>query len=97
MRAHYLPKSGRRVLMTLTDNERAVPFGAVVTLVGDESSSFIVGDRGQVYLTGMREEGTLVATWGSQSSQQCRADFSLPTHSTFGGIADMRASCRQER
>ena len=83
--------------MTLTDNERAVPFGAVVTLVGDESSSFIVGDRGQVYLTGMREEGTLVATWGSQPSQQCRADFSLPTHSTFGGIADMRASCRQER
>lgn len=97
MRADYLPKSGRRVLMTLTDNDRAVPFGAVVTLVGDESGSFIVGDRGQVYLTGMREQGTLVATWGSQSSQQCRADFTLPNHSTYGGIADMRATCRQER
>ncbi len=65
--------------------------------VGDESGSFIVGDRGQVYLTGMREQGTLVATWGSQSSQQCRADFKLPNHSTYGGIADMRATCRQER
>ena len=97
VRADYLPKSGRRVLMTLTDNDRAVPFGAVVTLVGDESGSFIVGDRGQVYLTGMREQGTLVATWGSQSSQQCRADFTLPNHSTYGGIADMRATCRQER
>ena len=32
VRADYLPKSGRRVLMTLTDNDRAVPFGAVVTL-----------------------------------------------------------------
>ncbi|AYU94749.1 fimbria/pilus outer membrane usher protein [Enterobacter hormaechei] len=97
VRADYLPKSGRRVLMTLTDNDRAVPFGAVVTLVGDESGSFIVGDRGQVYLTGMREQGTLVATWGSQSSQQCRADFTLPNHSTYGGIADMHTTCRQER
>ncbi|CZX68979.1 fimbrial biogenesis outer membrane usher protein [Enterobacter hormaechei subsp. steigerwaltii] len=97
VRADYLPKSGRRVLMTLIDNDRAVPFGAVVTLVGDDSGSFIVGDRGQVYLTGMREQGTLVATWGSQSSQQCRADFTLPNHSTYGGIADMRATCRQER
>ncbi|HHA2304323.1 TPA: FimD/PapC C-terminal domain-containing protein, partial [Enterobacter hormaechei subsp. xiangfangensis] len=50
-----------------------------------------------VYLTGMREQGTLVATWGSQSSQQCRADFTLPNHSTYGGIADMHATCRQER
>lgn len=97
VRADYLPKSGRRVLMTLTDSDRAVPFGAVVTLVGDDSGSFIVGDRGQVYLTGMREQGTLVATWGSQSSQQCRADFTLPNHSTYGGIADMHATCRQER
>lgn len=97
VRADYLPKSGRRVLMTLTDSDRAVPFGRWSPLVGDDSGSFIVGDRGQVYLTGMREQGTLVATWGSQSSQQCRADFTLPNHSTYGGIADMHATCRQER
>ena len=32
VRADYLSKVGRRVLMTLTDNNRFVPFGAVVTL-----------------------------------------------------------------
>ncbi len=78
VRADYLSRVGRRVLMSLTDNNRPVPFGAVVTLAGERNNSFIVGDRGQVYLTGMSEQGTLVATWGNQASQQCRADFSLP-------------------
>ncbi|MGU0056673.1 FimD/PapC C-terminal domain-containing protein [Enterobacter hormaechei] len=79
VRADYLPKSGRRALMTLTDNDRAVPFGAVVTLVGDELQFYCRRSRSG-RSTGMREQGTLVATWGSQSSQQCRADFTLPNH-----------------
>lgn len=96
VRADYLSRVGRRVLMTLTDNNHPVPFGAVVTLAGDRNNSFIVGDRGQVYLTGMSEQGTLVATWGNQDSQQCRADFSLPKQSTYSGITDVGATCRQE-
>lgn len=96
VKADYLSKVGRRVLMTLTDNNRFVPFGAVVTLEGDASSSFIVGDRGQVYLTGLREQGTVLATWGTQSHQQCRADFNLPQGSQYGGIADISVTCRQE-
>ncbi|PAN93818.1 fimbrial assembly protein [Enterobacter cloacae] len=96
VKADYLSKVGRRVLMTLMDNNRFVPFGAVVTLEGDASSSFIVGDRGQVYLTGLREQGTVLATWGTQSHQQCRADFNLPKGSQYGGIADISVTCRQE-
>ncbi|PAN77383.1 fimbrial assembly protein [Enterobacter cloacae] len=96
VKADYLSKVGRRVLMTLMDNNRFVPFGAVVTLEGDTSSSFIVGDRGQVYLTGLREQGTVLATWGTQSHQQCRADFNLPKGSQYGGIADISVTCRQE-
>ena len=96
VKADYLSKVGRRVLMTLMDNNRFVPFGAVVTLEGDTSSSFIVGDRGQVYLTGLRELGTVLATWGTQSHQQCRADFNLPKGSQYGGIADISVTCRQE-
>ncbi len=97
VRADYLSKVGRRVLMTLTDNNRFVPFGAVVTLADDNKSSFIVGDRGQVFLSGMPEQGAIVATWGRQSSQQCRADFSLPKQSTYAGITEVSASCHQER
>jgi len=97
VRADYLAKVGRRVLMTLTDNNHFVPFGAVVTLADGNQSSFIVGDRGQVFLSGMPEQGAIVATWGRQSSQQCRADFSLPQQSTYAGITEVSASCHQER
>jgi outer membrane usher protein len=57
VRADYLSKVGRRVLMTLTDNNRFVPFGAVVTLADDNKSSFIVGDRGQVFKRNARAGG----------------------------------------
>ncbi|WP_221346161.1 fimbria/pilus outer membrane usher protein [Enterobacter cloacae] len=96
VKADYLSKAGRRVLMTLTTHDQFVPFGAVVTLADDDKSSFIVGDRGQVYLTGLRDQGTVLATWGHQPHQQCRADFSLPNGSQYGGITDISVSCRQE-
>lgn len=96
VKADYLSKVGRRVLMTLTTHDQFVPFGAVVTLADDDKSSFIVGDRGQVYLTGLRDQGTVLATWGHQPHQQCRADFSLPNGSQYGGITDISVSCRQE-
>ncbi|MGM1330913.1 FimD/PapC C-terminal domain-containing protein, partial [Klebsiella michiganensis] len=50
-----------------------------------------------VFLSGMREQGAIVVTWGRQSSQQCRADFSLPKQSTYAGITEVSASCHQER
>lgn len=96
VKADYLSKVGRRVLMTLTTHDQFVPFGAVVTLADDDKNSFIVGDRGQVYLTGLRDQGTVLATWGHQPHQQCRADFSLPNGSQYGGITDISVSCRQE-
>ena len=96
VKADYLSKVGRRVLMTLTTPEQFVPFGAVVTLADDDKSSFIVGDRGQVYLTGLRDQGTVLATWGHQPHQQCRADFSLPNRAQYGGITDISVSCRRE-
>lgn len=97
VRADYLSRVGRRVLMTLTNKGHAVPFGAMVTLDADDKSSFIVGDRGQVYLIGMGETGSLVAKWGNQSSERCRADFSLPQPSTHGGMTDISVTCRQEQ
>ncbi|RSB31443.1 fimbria/pilus outer membrane usher protein [Enterobacter cloacae] len=96
VKADYLSKVGRRVLMTLTTHDQFVPFGGVVTLADDDKNSFIVGDRGQVYLTGLRDQGTVLATWGHQPHQQCRADFSLPNGSQYGGITDISVSCRQE-
>ncbi|MBF4211902.1 fimbrial assembly protein, partial [Pseudomonas donghuensis] len=48
---------GRRVLMTLLYRGLPVPFGAQAKL--KDGGSGIVGDDGQVYLTGVPDEGDI--------------------------------------
>jgi len=78
--AHFSPRVGYQVLMTLKTAKGVIPFGTVVTLehaADNEKNTGIVGDGGQVYLSGLPEKGTLFARWGNQSDQQCRASFNL--------------------
>ncbi|MFQ9621515.1 MAG: FimD/PapC C-terminal domain-containing protein [Enterobacteriaceae bacterium] len=56
MKASYETSLGKRVLMTLRKrNGASVPFGAtVIDPASPTPKSFIVGDGGQVYLTGLK-------------------------------------------
>ncbi len=63
--ADYKAKVGRRALFTLMHNGHFVPFGAIVSLKGSDNSSFIVGDKGQVYLTGLDSQGDSIRYVGS--------------------------------
>lgn len=77
---------GYQVLMTLKQkNQQPVPFGAIATLMdapaGNEVSG-IVGDLGQVYLSGLPEEGELMVKWGNNAERQCTVKFTL-THLTI--------------
>lgn len=80
VRADFDARVGSRVLMTLLKMGGApVPFGATVTdptLPDDQG--FIVGDAGQVYLSGLNPHGTLHVQWGPNSDEQCQVDYSLP-------------------
>jgi outer membrane usher protein len=78
--ADYQPRIGQRIMMTLLRaNGEPVPFGATVTEVtSTEVHSSIVGDGGQVYLTGMEAKGSLLVQWGKESTQQCRVNYQLP-------------------
>lgn len=74
---------GWRALIKLATQEQSIPFGTVVSLVKADSAKAgsvigIVGDNGEVYLSGLPEKGRLQVKWGERSSQQCWADFSLP-------------------
>ncbi|SQI96103.1 type 1 fimbriae anchoring protein FimD [Klebsiella oxytoca] len=72
VRANYATSVGSRVLMTVRqDNGRPVPFGAMVSIPGAASSeqAFIVGDSGQVYLTGLESSGVLNVKWGGQRAR----------------------------
>lgn len=74
---------GWRALIKLATQEQSIPFGTVVSLVKADSGKAesvigIVGDNGEVYLSGLPEKGRLQVKWGERSNQQCWADFSLP-------------------
>ncbi|HEX4502924.1 MAG TPA: fimbria/pilus outer membrane usher protein [Scandinavium sp.] len=80
--AKFQTSVGSRVLLNLIHSGQAVPFGATVTLDSKddmtEENASIVGEEGQVYLSGVPEKGSLTAKWGDGGTQQCRANFELP-------------------
>lgn len=70
---------GNKAMITLIQkNGKPVPFGSLVTLDSENSTnSSIVADQGQVYMSGLPEEDMLVAQWGDDPSQQCKANYKL--------------------
>lgn len=95
VRADYITSVGKRLLLTLVRSGRqTVPFGAMATLQGRNGPSAIVGDDGQVYLTGMPQAGTLEVVWGSDDQQHCTADFTLPTAPGTAPVILLQSVCR---
>ncbi|EMB4325087.1 fimbrial biogenesis outer membrane usher protein [Pluralibacter gergoviae] len=94
VRADFKPNVGIRALLTLMRAGQPIPFGAMVTDVGNPANNgSIVGDGGQVYMSGMSATGTLLVKWGSSAAQQCQATYSLP-ESKESGIQMATVECR---
>lgn len=85
---------GYRVLMTLNLNGKPLPFGTVVTLT-DSASNGIVGDNGEVYLSGMPERGELIAKWGKDANQMCKINYQLPDNIRQQSIKFISSECIQ--
>ncbi|UNK24184.1 fimbria/pilus outer membrane usher protein [Yersinia intermedia] len=98
VRADFKTHIGWRALVKLKLNEGVVPFGATVTLIesgksdSTEVNSGIVGDNGEVYLSGLPEKGRVLVQWGKQSGQQCDADFLLPQNKE-ASVLQIISSC----
>jgi outer membrane usher protein len=93
VRAEFKPNIGQRVLMTLLMQGGApVPFGATVTDEAGQNAS-IVGDSGQVYLTGMSGSGKLNVKWGNAASQQCQVSYSVVEQKENTGIQQINGQC----
>ncbi|UAN23818.1 fimbrial biogenesis outer membrane usher protein [Enterobacter sp. JBIWA003] len=94
VRAHFDTRVGKRVLMTLIrSNGEPVPFGAMVT-ASDNASGNIVGDSGQVYLTGMPQKGSLLLKWGNASKEQCSVSYRLSEEPPASGVIELNATCQ---
>lgn len=96
VRASFEANVGQRVLMTLLRAGGApIPFGATVSDPAQKTAQgFIVGDNGQVYLTGLADSGTLNVKWGSGADQQCQVSYSLVKQTTDTGVQTMNGQCR---
>lgn len=62
LKSNMIPGRGYKAMVTINYKNKAVPFGAVVTLEDEnlndkERRSSIVGDAGQVYITGLPKKG----------------------------------------
>lgn len=93
VKASYETSLGKRVLMTLRKrNGASVPFGAtVIEPASPTPKSFIVGDGGQVYLTGLKDAGQLEVSWSHDPDGRCRVNYSLTQNA--GGIINLNAQC----
>ncbi|EMK5832744.1 fimbrial biogenesis outer membrane usher protein [Citrobacter sedlakii] len=92
VRASFNTRTGNRVLMTLTQNGKPLPFGATVT-TGDKDSEFIVGADGQTYLSGLPQHGRLAVSWGDDTSEHCVADYALTDEKNETRIINAAAQC----
>lgn len=77
--AHFDPHIGYQVLFTLLHANNPVPFGTFAVLEGGsrEPTTGIVGDDGQLYLSGLPEKGRLLLSWGHETEQQCTVTYNL--------------------
>lgn len=97
VRSRFDTRVGYRVLMSFKQaNGNAVPFGATAALI-DESkpASSIVGEEGQLYISGMPEEGELQVSWGNEQAQRCRVPFRLPENKDNAAIVMVNAVCEK--
>ncbi|EED1374366.1 fimbria/pilus outer membrane usher protein [Escherichia coli] len=94
--AKFAIRVGGRALLTLTRSDGTpLPFGTVVTVEGEpgraSGAAGVVGDNGEVYMSGLSETGKLKAQWGENS--QCYADYRLPEEMGPAGIFLSRSVC----
>lgn len=90
--ADYRTQVGRQAMFRLTRLGKPLPFGALASVGTEEGedSTGIVGDDGQLFMSGLPEEGELVL----QGQEPCRASFLLPPEQDNGLPASVTAECR---
>ncbi|HCM63731.1 MAG TPA: fimbrial biogenesis outer membrane usher protein [Morganella sp. (in: Bacteria)] len=86
-------QKGHRVIYTLKTAGGTVPFGAFVQVKRPDGStvSGIVGDDGEVYLSGLPDSGLLRVTWGDNPGAQCKSAVVAPEENQ--GLVTMTLLC----
>ncbi len=92
VRAAFNARIGVRAIITVKRGGRAVPFGSVVREENSGATS-MVGDDGQIYLSGLPLKGKLLVQWGDGKSSRCFAPYVLPQESLKQAVVVAGATC----
>lgn len=92
VRAGFDTRIGVRALITVLRGNRPVPFGSVVRETTSGVTS-MVGEEGQIYLSGLPLQGELWVQWGEGEQSHCRARYSLPEASLQQAVTMASARC----
>nr|WP_139800429.1 fimbrial biogenesis usher protein [Kluyvera intermedia] len=95
VRASFDTRIGVRALLTVKRGDRPVPFGAIVRETGSGLTS-MVGEDGQIYLSGLPLAGELLVQWGDDARSRCTARYTLPEQSLRQAVAQATLTCEQK-
>ena len=70
-------KVGNKAYVKIKTSAGDVPFGAVVSIRNSNMVAGIVGTNGNVFLTGLPDNGVLEVKWGREDEKICKADFDI--------------------
>ncbi|EON2119338.1 FimD/PapC C-terminal domain-containing protein, partial [Shigella flexneri] len=57
------------------------------------ADSGIVGDRGELYLSGLPEKGQVTLSWGENASTKCIFNYSFSTPESESGLIEQGVTC----
>ncbi|WP_273803653.1 fimbria/pilus outer membrane usher protein [Providencia rettgeri] len=80
VKVKFNTRVGYQALINLVSENNVVPFGAVASLMSDNTTQTentgLVGDDGMLYMSGLPDAGILHIQWGKNDKQSCQASFS---------------------
>ncbi|WP_311748218.1 fimbria/pilus outer membrane usher protein [Proteus penneri] len=93
VKANFSANVGYRALIALTlENGELVPFGAQVIFKDNPQLNNIVGNDGEVYLSGLGEKGQFIVKY---NNKQCSANYNLLGVSHYLGLYKTTVVCHK--
>lgn len=93
VKASFAANVGYRAIIALTfANGKPVPFGAQAIFNDNNQLNSLVGNDGEVYLSGLAESGRFIIQYNEK--QQCQVNYNLAGISDYMGLYKTTAVCR---
>ncbi|CGW86422.1 fimbrial membrane usher protein [Salmonella enterica subsp. enterica serovar Typhi] len=96
VKAAFVTHVGYRVLFNVMQvNGKPAPFGAMASAELDSGTvTGIVGDNGELYLSGMPENGHFTLSWGGDESTTCAVNYTLGHKTENAELVQQAVTCQ---